>query len=159
MMFLGYKCNFMFEKRNTTGRMQCIYTCASDPGLYQCNSGNSMSFLDIKDPAKRMALVDEYVKAMNTDHNMVNRKMRLAIGEELQTLFHPIVSATKQAAEKTAEELVPVKKALEDIDGALKAEHRTLPPQKDLTFGIHLGMDRMQWGQHNAYRRKYFEGR
>ena len=44
-----------------------------------------MSFLDIKDPAKRTALVDEYVKAMETVRwrNMVNREMKLAIGEEL----------------------------------------------------------------------------
>ena len=43
---------------------------------------------------------------------MVNREMKLAVGEELQNLFRPIVSATKQAAEKTVEELAPVKKAL-----------------------------------------------
>ena len=80
-----------------------------------------MSFLDIKDPAKRTALVEEYVKARKTvrRRNVVNREMKLAIGEELQTLFHPIVSATKQAAEKTVEELASVKKALEDIDGTL----------------------------------------
>ena len=30
--------------------------------------------------------------------NMVNREMKLAIGDELQTLFHPIVNGTKQAA-------------------------------------------------------------
>ena len=78
---------------------------------------------------------------------MVNREMKLAIGEELQTLFHPIVSATKQAAEKTAEELVPVKNALEDIDGALKAQQQHTippppsPPQKDLTFVIHATVD------------------
>ena len=54
---------------------------------------------------------------------MMNREMKLAIGEELQTLFHPIVSATKQAAEKTAEGLAPVKKAIEDIDGTLKAQN------------------------------------
>ena len=60
----------------------------------------------------------------------MNRKMKLAIGEELQTLFHPIVSAIKQDADKTVEELVPVKKALEDIDGTLKAQQRTIvrPP-------------------------------
>ena len=63
--------------------------------------------------------------------------MKLAIGEELQTLFHPIFSETKQAAEKTAEELIPVKTALEDIDVALKAlQQHTIPR-----------------------RRKYFEGR
>ena len=61
-----------------------------------------MSFLDIKDPAKRTALVDENAKAMKTvrQRNMMNREMKLAIGEELQTLFHPIVSATKQADER-----------------------------------------------------------
>ena len=75
--------------------------------------------------------------------------MKLAIGEELQTLFHPIVSATKQAAEKREEELVPVKKALEDIDGALKAQQLTIvvpppppsPLQRDLTVGIHATAD------------------
>ena len=100
--------------------------------------------LDIKDPAKLTALVDEYVKAIR-QRNMASREMKLAIGEELHTLFHPIVSAAKQAAEKTAEELVPVKKALEYIDGALKIEHRTIPPpsptQKDLTFGMHATGD------------------
>ena len=34
-------------------------------------------------------------------HNMVNHEMKLAIGDELQTLFHPIVNATKQVAEET----------------------------------------------------------
>ena len=116
-----------------------------------CSSSN-ISFLDKKDPAKRTALVDEYVKAMKTvrRRNMVTREMKLAIGEELQTLFHPIVSATKQAAAKTVEELAHVKKALEDIDGILKAQRRTIvrppasspsPPQKDLTFGIHATGD------------------
>ena len=112
-----------------------------------------MLFLGIKDPTKRTALVDEYVKAMKTvrRRNMVNHEMKLAIGEELQTHFHPIVSATKQDAEKTVEESAPVKKALEDIDGTLKAQQRTIarppppsppsPPQKDLTFGIHATGD------------------
>ena len=57
--------------------------------------------------------IDQYVKAMKTvrQRNMANREMKLAMGEELQTLLHPIVSATRQAAEKTAEELATVKKA------------------------------------------------
>ena len=74
--------------------------------------------------------------------------MKLVMGEELQTLLHPILSATKQAAEKTAEELAPLKKALEDIDGTLTAQRRTVvtpsppsPSQKDLTFGIHATGD------------------
>ena len=53
--------------------------------------------------------------------NVVNREMKLAIGDELQTLFNPIVNATKKAAEETRKELAPVKKTLKDIDGALTA--------------------------------------
>ena len=53
---------------------------------------------------------------------MVNREMKLAIGDELQTLFHPIVNVTKQAAEETRKELAPMKKTLTDIDGALAAQ-------------------------------------
>ena len=125
----------------------CIYM-RERPGDVSVRMSNSsdMSFLDIKDPAKRTALVDEYVKAMNyvRQRNMVNREMKLSIGEELQILFHPIVSATKQAAAKTAEVLAPVKKALEDIDGTLKAQQRAVvippppsppsPPQKDIWY-------------------------
>ena len=87
-----------------------------------------MSFLDIKDPAERATLVKEYVSAMKTvkQRNMVNREMKLAIGDELQTLFHPIVNATKQ----TRKELAPMKRTLTDIDGVLSAqrEHVAKPP-------------------------------
>ena len=80
-----------------------------------------MSFLDIKNPAERATLVKEYVTAMKTvkQRNMMKRELKLAIGDELQTLFHPIVNATKQAAEKTRKELEPMKKTLADIDGAV----------------------------------------
>ena len=78
--------------------------------------------------------------------NMVNREMKLGIGDELQTLFHPIVNATKQAAEETRKELAPMKKTLTDIDGALTAQRATdaRPPlnkNTDATFGIHRKQD------------------
>ena len=86
-----------------------------------------MSFLDIKEPAERATLVKEYVTAMKTvkQRNMVNQEMKLAMGNEPQTLFHPIVNATKQVAEETRKELAPMKKALTDIDGDLNAQHAT----------------------------------
>ena len=82
-----------------------------------------MSFLDIKDPAKRATLVKGYVTAMKTvkQHNITNLEMKLAIGDELQTLFHPIVNATIQVAEDTRKELKPMKKTLIDINGAFTA--------------------------------------
>ena len=86
-----------------------------------------MSVLDIKDPAERATLVKEYVTAMKTvkQCNMVNREMKLVIGDELQTLFHPIVNVTKQVAEETRKGLASMKKSLTDIDGALTAQCAT----------------------------------
>ena len=109
-----------------------------------------MSFLDIKDPSKRATLVKEYVTAIKTvkQRNMVNREMKLAIGDEQQTLFHPIVNATRQAAEETRKELAPMKKTLMDIDGALVAQGATDAPSRpqpnknpEFPFGIYRKRD------------------
>ena len=107
-----------------------------------------MSFLDIKDPAKRATRVKEYVTAMKTvkQRDMVNREIKLAIGEELQTLFYPIVNATKQAAEETWKELAPMKKTLTDIDGAPTAQRATdakpsLSKNADTTFAVYQKQD------------------
>ena len=109
-----------------------------------------MLFLDNKDPSKKATLVKEYVTAMKTveQRNMMNREIKLAIGDELQTLFHPIVNAIKQAAEETRKELAPIKKTLTDMDGAL-ATQRVEAPSKtplnrntDTTFGLYKKRDR-----------------
>ena len=105
-----------------------------------------MSFLDIKDPAERATLVKEHVTAMKTV-NMVNREMKLAIGDELQTLFHSIVNATKQAAEETRKELAPMKKQLTDIEGIVNRDVGASKPSGlrlknvDTTFGIYRRKD------------------
>ena len=68
--------------------------------------------------------------------------MKLAIGDELQTLFHPIVNATKQAAEETSKELEPMKKALADFAGDLKPVAAPQPGiNVDTTFGIYRRKD------------------
>ena len=103
-----------------------------------------MSFLDIKDPAERATLVKEYYTAMKTvkQRNMAKRELKLAIGDELQPLFHPIGNATKQAAEETRKELEPMKKTLAVIDGALNRPVAG-PRVKnvDTTFGIYRRQD------------------
>ena len=55
---------------------------------------------------------------------MMNREMKLTIWD-VQTLFHPIVNATKQAAEDAKKERASMKKPLTDIDGALTAQRAT----------------------------------
>ena len=99
-----------------------------------------MSFLDIKDPAK--TLIKEYDTAMKTvkQRNMTNREMKL------QTLFHPIVNATKQEAEDTRKELASMKKTLTDIDGSLSAQRAidAIPPlntNTDTTFDLYRKQD------------------
>ena len=96
-----------------------------------------MSFLDIKDPAKIATLVKDYVTAMKTvkQRNVVNREMKLLIGDELQTLFHPIVNAIKQAAGESRKELAPMKKTLTDIDEALN--RATASKNIDTAFGVY----------------------
>ena len=61
-------------------------------------------------------------------HNMVNREMKLAIGDELQFFSHQIVNGTKQAAEENRKELTPMKKTLMDIDGALNRAAESFKP-------------------------------
>ena len=82
--------------------------------------------------------------------NIVNREMKLAIGGELQILSHPIVNATKQAAEETWKELAPMKKTLTDIDGALTSQcvDTGPPPSKtaDTTFGFYKKDGRLWMG-------------
>ena len=74
--------------------------------------------------------------------NMANRELKIAIGDGLQTLFHPIVNATKQTAEETRKELEPMKKTLADINGALKPVAAPQPSKNvDTTFGIYSRKD------------------
>ena len=63
--------------------------------------------------------------------------MKLAIGDELQTLFHPAVKATKQAAEENRKELAPMKKTLTDIDGAVNRV-TDAKASKYTTFGFYM---------------------
>ena len=83
--------------------------------------------------------------------------MKLVIGDDLQTLFHPIVNATKPAAEETRKQLTPMKKTLMDIDGALAAQGATDAPSRPPPiwfiqerrctprYGKHNTTDRCKW--------------
>ena len=97
-----------------------------------------MSFLDIKYPAERATLVKKNVTTMQTP---ANREMKLAIGDELQTLFHPIVNATKRATEETRNILEPMKKTLTDIEAlAVQRAAGYIPPldkSVNSKFGIY----------------------
>ena len=67
-----------------------IYTSKNVVSRYQTSNKQNGS-------GQRVCYSDENSK----QRNITNREMKLAIADELKTLFHPIVSATKQAAEET----------------------------------------------------------
>ena len=99
-----------------------------------------MSFLDIKNPARRNELVKEYVDAMQTvrKRNIHTCEEKLAIGGELDTLFKPVVKATERAASENKKEMVELRGALEkpadfDVTKPKKAGVRT--KYDDKTFG------------------------
>ena len=76
--------------------------------------------------------------------NMMKRELKLAIGDQLQTLSHPIVNTTKHSAGETRKELEPMKKTLADIDGALNRPLAGPGPRVknvDTTFGIFRRQD------------------
>ena len=100
-----------------------------------------MSFLYIKDPAKRATLLKEYVTAMKTvkERNITNQEMELGIRGELQTLFHPIVNETKQVAKETRKDLASMKKTL---TAAQCVDVRPpLNKNTDTTFGLYRKQD------------------
>ena len=93
-----------------------------------------MSFLDIENPARRNELVKEYVDAMHTvrKRNMHTREEKLAIGEELNTLFKPVVQATEKAASENKKEMEELRGALKPTDFAVTRPSRRV---RTKTFG------------------------
>ena len=107
LTWLGYKCNSSL-RRNTAETD--VYIHARATNIISLQEQQQQHDVSRYKGYSETNGSSRGVKSMKTvrQRNMVNCEMKLSIGEELQTLFHPIVSATKQAAEKTAEVLVPV---------------------------------------------------
>ena len=79
-------------------------------------------------------MVKGYVDAMHTvrKRNMHTREEKLAIGEELNTRFKPVVQATEKAASKNKKEMEELRGALNPIDFAAT---RRKVKNIDKTFG------------------------
>ena len=112
-----------------------------------------MSFPDIKNPARRDELVKEYVDAMQTvrKRNMHTREEKLAIGEELNTLFKPVVKATEKAASENRKEMEELRGALNPIDFAAtrrkvrtKNDDKTFGPNRTETGKLRLGVSEQE---------------
>ena len=83
-------------------------------------------------------MVKEYVDAMQTlrKRNMHTREEKLAIGEELDTLFKPVVQATEKAASENKKEMGELRGVLNPIDfAATRPSWRVRTKNDDKTFG------------------------
>ena len=105
-----------------------------------------MSFLDIKNPARKNELVQEYVNAMQTvrKQNMHTREKKLAIGEELDTLLKPVVQATEKAASENKKEMEELRGALNPVvsrpSRRVMHDDKTFGPYRTETGKLRLGV-------------------
>ena len=91
-----------------------------------------MSFIDIKDPKKRDAIVADYLatKKRIQQRNLNERAADLMKEEERNELFKPIVNSTEKSTAILHKELKGLKDSLKPADTVIK-EEQTLPNKYD----------------------------
>ena len=69
-----------------------------------------MSFLEIKDPEERDAVIADYlaVKQAIKDRNLDKRMAGLTRKRELEETFAPVVAANEEMARKIVDEITPL---------------------------------------------------
>ena len=80
-----------------------------------------MSFLKIKDPAKRDAIVKEYLELKkNIRNNLLSERTgEMEAMGELTKFFKPITETQKATAKEITEELKPIKEGIENLPKAI----------------------------------------
>ena len=114
-----------------------------------------MSFLKIKDPAKRDAMVKEYLELKNNirDNLLSERTGELELQTDLSKFYRPITETQKATAREITEGLKPIREGIEKLPQAIQpigeatrekgsldlgenAEEYLKDPNRDTTFGI-----------------------
>ena len=80
-----------------------------------------MSFLDIKNPKKRDAIVADYLATMNRiqQRNLNERAQDLAHSDELKDMFHPLIESTEKSTAKITKELAPIQEEMKNLNASL----------------------------------------
>ena len=90
-----------------------------------------MSFIDIKDPKKRDAIVADYLATVKRiqQRNLNEKAQDLARNEELKEMFDPVVQSTARSTEAITKELIPIRDEVKNLNENLlhQAAH---PPRK-----------------------------
>ena len=80
-----------------------------------------MSFLKIKDPAKRDAIVKEYLDLKkNIRSNLLSERTgEMEMQSDLSNFFKPITETQKATAKEITEELKPIKEGIENLPNVI----------------------------------------
>ena len=81
-----------------------------------------MSFLNIKDPKKRDAIVNEYLATIRRikHHNLQERARDFANHKEIEESLEPVVRSNTESTEAITKELVPIKKGITALNAKLR---------------------------------------
>ena len=129
-----------------------------------------MSFLDIKDPKKRDAIVNDYLATVKRlqQKNLNEKAQDLVRRDDIERALEPVVRSTGKSAEAITKELIPIKEEIKALNvrlenrekhGDKKADEDESPPnivqtyyQKvpteklDKYFGVIMEGDRYKMG-------------
>ena len=88
----------------------------------------NMSFLNIKDPKKRDAVVADYLATVKRlqQRNLNEKAQDLARDENLKEMFSPVVQSTAKSTEAITKELIPLREEVKHLNENLAATKEKL---------------------------------
>ena len=94
-----------------------------------------MSFLDIKDPKKRDAIVSDYLATIRhiQQRNLDERTEDLTRAEHARNVFNPIVKSTEKATEQLTKKLEPMQQHLGEIKNKLSNLNEEIKEEEETT--------------------------
>ena len=103
-----------------------------------------MSFLDIKNPAKRDAVVADYLTTVKNikQRNLNERTKDLGRQRELVELFEPVIKSTEKSTEAITKEIAPLQEEIRTLK--VKQEDEDVAKQEKKTASMLAGLDSVQ---------------
>ena len=83
-----------------------------------------MSFLDIKDPKKRDAIVSDYLATLKRlqQKNLNEKAQDLVRRDDIERALEPVVRSTGKSTEAITKELIPIKDEIKALNKRLETQ-------------------------------------
>ena len=117
-----------------------------------------MSFLNIKDPKKRDAIVADYLAMVKRlqQRNLNEKAQDLAKNDELNEMFNPVVESTKKSTEAITKELMPLQEEIKALNDHLNPKVSSKHQSRKGTPPNINALEYYLTGYNNAKIDKYF---